>query len=256
MLHNIIIDCSLFIVAVFAGFTDTIAGGGGLLTIPALILSGINPIIALGTNKLQAAAAELSAMWHFIKIKKVSYKVLKFGLLYTLIGSAIGTICLQFIPTTHLEKLIPLLLLIILIYFLYNTFSKKVKLLCKNITIITTKPSDLMILGNLIGFYNGFFGPATGSIWAVSLMHKFKLGLKEATMYAKPLNIIGNLTALMIFIITNKIDYPIALLMALGAIIGAKIGAHFVIYKNLKWLKLLFFILMSISITATFIKFY
>lgn len=111
-------------------------------------------------------------------------------------------------------------------------------------------------MGTLIGFYNGAFGPGTGSIWAVALMKAFKLDIQKATMYAKPLNFAGNLTALGIFIFDGKVDFLVAILMGLGSFLGGKFGAKLVIYKDIRWLKLMFLTLMVVSTAATFIKYY
>ena len=112
-----------------------------------------------------------------------------------------------------------------------------------------------MLLGNIIGFYNGFFGPGTGSIWVIALTKYFKLDIQKATIYAKPLNLAGNLTALSIFIVGGKINLIVACLMGIGSFLGGKIGANLIIYKDIKWLKFTFLLLMTISTLATFIKF-
>jgi uncharacterized membrane protein YfcA len=249
---NLPIDILLTTVAFIAGTIDALAGGGGLITVPALLMTGMNPVMALGTNKLQSAIGEFSAVLHFMKQKQVSYSVLTFGLIFTIIGSIIGTIALQITPIKQLEKIIPFLLLGILIYYIINQHRKN------TYSNEYLQPSNkrFFYLGSVIGFYNGFFGPGTGSIWAIALMKVFKLGLKKATIYAKPLNLVGNLTALSIFIIGGQIDFIAAFLMGCGSFIGGRFGANLVMYKNLQWLKAAFLSLMIISTAATFIKYF
>lgn len=122
----------------------------------------------------------------------------------------------------------------------------------------TLEPSHhkFLALGSSIGFYNGFFGPGTGSIWALALMKCFKLDLRQATIYAKPLNLAGNLTALSIFIVGSRVDYVAAVLMGIGSFIGVRFGTHFVMYKHVKWLKIIFLLLITLSTLGTFIKYY
>lgn len=111
-------------------------------------------------------------------------------------------------------------------------------------------------MGSLIGFYNGFFGPGTGSIWALALIKCFKLDLQKATIYAKPLNLTGNLTALSIFIVGGRVDYLAAVLMGIGSFVGGRLGAHFVMYKDVKLLKTIFLLLITLSTLGTFVKYY
>lgn len=239
--------------AFIAGTVDTIAGGGGLITVPAQLLSGVNPIIALGTDKLQSAIGELSATLHFLRHGKVNYKLLTLGLIYTMIGAAIGTILLQYIPIHNLEKIIPILLLAILLYYLYSNKKNK----NSETKDLTDKSNRFFLsIGSSIGFYNGFFGPGTGTLWAISFMHFKKLSLQKATMYTKPLNLAANLIALCIFIYNGQIDFSLALIMGVGSFLGGKFGAQLVIYKDARWLKIVFTSIMTLSVTATFIKYY
>lgn len=241
----------LAFIALCAGFIDTLAGGGGLITVPAILMTGMNPIAALGTNKLQSAIGELSASLYFIRKSKQSYRGLLFAMIYTIIGATIGTILLQITPITKLEKIIPYLLLFVLIYYIFNLKKKDIDYNLE----LKIDNKKFFALGNLIGFYNGFFGPGTGSIWTIALIKFFKVNLQKATIYAKPLNLAGNLTALSIFIVGGKVDFIAAITMGIGSYLGGKLGARFIIYKDIKWLKLSFLILMIISTSVTFIKY-
>ncbi len=242
----------LTITAFIASTIDTLAGGGGLIILPTLLFCGMNPIQALGTNKLQSSIGELSATLHFMKKTRINYKVITMGFVYTILGSICGTVLLQVTPIKHLNKAIPFFLLGLLIYFILSLNRKN---LFHNQTL-NPDHKKFLLLGSSIGFYNGFFGPGTGSIWALMLMKWFKLDLQKATMYAKPLNLAGNLTALSIFIVGGKVDFLDAIIMGIGSFAGGKCGAHLVIYKDVKWLKIIFLILMTASTAGTFIKYY
>jgi uncharacterized membrane protein YfcA len=242
----------LVVVALVAGFIDTLSGGGGLITLPAMLFTGMNPIAALGTNKLQSAIGEFSATLHFLRKSKVNYRILTMAFVYTIIGSSIGTALLQITPTDKLEKAIPFFLLAVLIYYVFSLNRKN------EFYNQTLEPNNkkFLALGSSIGFYNGFFGPGTGSIWALALMKCFKLDLQKATMYAKPLNLAGNLTALSIFIVGGRVDYLAAILMGIGSFAGGKLGANFVMYKDVKFLKIIFLLFITLSTLGTFVKYY
>ena len=245
-------DFILALVAFIAGTIDTLAGGGGLITVPAILLTGMNPIMALGTSKLQGAICEFSACLHFLKKKQVNYKLLISAFVFTILGSALGTLVLQFIPIARLETLIPWLLLAVLLYYIWSQYYHVI------FTNDVLQPDDkkFFLLGSSIGFYNGFFGPGTGSIWAIALMRSFRLNLQKATMYAKPLNMAGNLSALSIFIVGGHVNFTAALMMGVGSFLGGKLGANLVIYKEVSWLKRIFLSMMLISTAVTFYQYY
>ena len=241
----------LTVVAFIAGFIDALAGGGGLINLPALLFAGLNPAYAFGTLKLQAICAELSASLHFFRRGEITIKPILWGIPFIIFGGAVGTICLQLTPVPWLEKMIPYLLLAVFIWFLFMKPPK---------VSAPTESHDmdfwfLMVFGLGIGFYNGFFGPGTGSIWVVCIMAFMKWDIRLATMYAKPLNSLGNVGALAIFLFTGKIAMIPALCMAVAAFLGGRMGAHMVIYKDVKWLRFVFILLMLFSIIGTFFKY-
>ncbi len=237
----------LTVVAFIAGIIDAIAGGGGLITLPVLLGVGLNPVVAIGTGKFQSTIGELSATLHFARRNTLNYRVLMLYYFYTAIGGVVGAVMLQFIHQKVLEKLIPLLLLAVLIYYLWPK-----KILRQNTAI---RLSRLRFLGPSIGFYNGFFGPGTGSIWAVALVKVVNLGIKPAIMYAKPLNFVGNIASLMVFLLSGKVYFLVAIFMGGGSLLGGKLGAHIVIYKNLKLIKSLIVVVMVCTTASAFFKF-
>ena len=246
------VDIILMFVAFFAAAIDTLAGGGGLITVPSLLISGFSPLFSIGTVKFQGAISELSATIYFMQKAKVNYRKL-FGLfVYTIISSALGVFCLRYIPIEFLEKLIPFLLLAVFIYYVFVIRFRHSGLESD------LKPSQkkFLLIGVPIGFYNGFFGPGTGSIWAVALMKVFKIDIQKATIYAKPLNFVGNAMALGIFMLNRDVNYTTAILMSLGSFFGGRCGARFVMYKDVRILKIIFLVIMSCSVIDTFIKYY
>ncbi len=235
--------CSM---AFIAGTIDTISGGGGLITVPSLLLAGFDPVTALGTNKLQAAITEITASYQFLRRRELPIEQLGMGVLFTFIGSSIGTIILQFIPGKYLDHIVPCLLALVFIYYLFP------KSKFKHRQEAMPKFKFYMYFGLIVGFYNGFFGPATGSIWAILISSCLLLPIYQSIMLAKPLNFIGNLSALLWFLLGGKVDFTIAFIMGIGSLSGALVGARFVQARNNQYLQWGIRIMLLISILPTF----
>lgn len=238
----------LFSIALVAGIVDTIAGGGGLLTIPVLLYIGLPPSIALATNKFQATLGTLTSSIYFLRTKAIDMKEAKWMVVFSFIASIIGALCILQIDSSSLETVIPYLLIIMGMYFLFTpntqmlSKSKKISIMVYSITFAF-----------IIGFYDGFFGPGTGSFFIISLMFFLGYNLSKATIYAKLLNFVSNLGALLCFIIFGEIAWEIGFIMIIGQIIGALIGSKLIIRNGAKIIKpLIVIISFSVSIKLLF----
>lgn len=178
----------LFFVALFAGFIDAIAGGGGLLTIPALLLTGMNPVAVLATNKLQACAGSFSASLAMIKKGLIHPKMMKIALVFAFVGSGVGTILVQLSPPDFLKKALPFVIGLVGLYTLFSPNLGKLQTAPK----ISQKTYERTI-APLIGFYDGYFGPATGTFFSLSQVVLRGRELIQATARAKLLNFATNL---------------------------------------------------------------
>lgn len=216
---------AMFLIAIIAGVVDAIAGGGGLITIPSLLLVGVPPMIALGTNKLQAVIGELTTSIIFIKSKQVSIKGIFLGLSCTAIGAVVGAVSVSLFDKSSLEIILPILMVFITIY---SVTSNKLKATLNSDAKISTT-QFMVMCGLLIGFYNGFFGPGTGSIWMLAFVILLGHTIKQATMATKPLNLVGNISSLIFFIVIGHVDYKMGLVMGAGQIIGSFMGSKFVL---------------------------
>lgn len=222
----------LFLVAVVAGLLDTLAGGGGLIALPALILSGVPPLAALGTNKLQGSMGTATATYMMIKHKRITLAQIKYLMLSAFIGAMFGTIVIQFINTELLSFVIPVVLLIIAVYFLFSPMPTESHAESK-----ISEKNYRNIVVPFIGFYDGMFGPGTGSFFSASGVYCRGHGLIKATAIAKPLNFSTNIASLMVFLLAGKIVWVIGLLMVLGQAIGAWLGSHFLYRINPTYLR-------------------
>ncbi|GHA37389.1 TSUP family transporter [Photobacterium aphoticum] len=217
----------LFLVAGVAGFIDAIAGGGGMLTVPALLAAGVPPAQALATNKLQGSFGSFSASLYFIRNGLVSLKEMRNAIVMTFIGSAIGAELVQRLDAGVLTNVIPVLLVCIALYFLLAPQAGQgggEPKLSANMFALT--------VGTGIGFYDGFFGPGAGSLFTVCFVAIAQCGLVEATAKTKILNFTSNFAALLFFIFAGLPIWEIGLVMAVGGFLGARMGAKVVITKG------------------------
>lgn len=208
-------------VALLAGFFDAIAGGGGLITLPALLLAGIDPLVAIATNKAQAASATVSATAAFARKGMIEWRSGLPMAAMAFIGGALGALSVNLIPRAVLEALVPVLLVGVAVYFALspklNNDERRAKLPVM-VFCLTLAP--------LIGFYDGVFGPGVGSFFMVAFVLVMGQGILRAVCNSKLLNASCNLGSLTVFAMMGNILLPLALVMALGAFVGAQLGAR------------------------------
>ncbi|GAB2891351.1 TSUP family transporter [Microbulbifer echini] len=211
----------LFFIAVIAGLLDTLAGGGGLITVPALILSGIPPLAALGTNKLQGSIGTATATYMMIKSNKISWDGIKSLMLSAFIGAALGTGAVQFINTDILSFVIPLVLLFIAVYFLISPSLTQ----HNDEPKVSSRKYKYGVIP-FIGYYDGMFGPGTGSFFTLSGIICRGHDLLTSTAIAKPLNFSTNVASLIVFLLARHVVWIVGVLMMIGQVIGAWLGSH------------------------------
>ncbi|MCP5135274.1 MAG: TSUP family transporter [Gammaproteobacteria bacterium] len=211
-------------VAFLAGLIDAIAGGGGLLVLPALLSAGLPPTAALATNKLQGVFGTLTATLNFVH--KGALKLREFGLAISLtfLGSVSGATLVSRIGDAHLSALLPLLLIGFALYFL---FSPRVGDIERTRRI--GERSFAIAIGFGIGFYDGFFGPGTGAFFAFAYVALAGFSLTRATAHAKALNFTSNLAAMILFAVGGHTVWALGLIMGIAQIAGAWIGSHLVL---------------------------
>lgn len=233
-------DLLIICIAGFIGsMIDAIVGGGGLITIPALLATGMPTHLALGTNKFASSVGTISSAHHFFKSGQVNFKILKYLLPFSLIGSAIGVYVVLRVNPEFLRLLIIFLVLIIGGY----TLIKKELGLVDLFKGVSKKQLIIaMLFALVIGFYNGFFGPGTGSFIIFALIGIFGFDFKKASANAKFMNLTGNFTALILFMISGEVLYTYGIPMALAMTVGGKIGASLAVKNGAKFIKPVFVI--------------
>nr|WP_314261961.1 TSUP family transporter [uncultured Devosia sp.] len=208
-------------VGLLAGFVDAIAGGGGMIALPALLSAGLPPVAALATNKLQSVFGTGMAAITYWRRGFVSLKALIPAIALTYAGSLCGALVVKQIDVSVLDVVVPVALIGITLYFLFapnlSDADKAARL-----------PFGLFVpvMGMIIGFYDGVFGPGTGSFLTIGFVMLFGLGLTRASGNTKILNLTSNLAALTIFIPAGDVVWPAAIAMAIGQVAGGYIGAR------------------------------
>ncbi|MEZ5528877.1 MAG: TSUP family transporter [Porticoccaceae bacterium] len=217
----------LVVIAFIAGFVSSIAGAGGVLTLPALLWAGLPPISALATNKLQSTLGTLSSTWNFFRKGHLDLKPLLPSMATAFIGSCAGTLTVQQVGNETLSRLIPALLIVIGLYFLITprvTDEHREGRLTHMQFAFTAAP--------LMGFYGGFFGPGMGSIFPFLMVWLMGYGLRKATAQTKAMVLAVNGVSATIFIIGGHVIWPLAIAMSLAQIIGARLGSNLVISRG------------------------
>lgn len=214
----------LFAVATVASTLDAIAGGGGLLTLPALLLAGLSPVQALGTSKLQSSFGSLSSTYAFARRGMIDWKT---GLPVA-IGAAIaglcGALCASLLSPQLLRAVVPVLLIVIALYFGLSR-ALKTEDVAPRMALIPFA----CFVAPLIGFYDGIFGPGAGAFYMVAIVTLLGYGVLKATAHTKLANAASNVGSLLLFILKGAVLWPIGLTMAVGAFLGAQIGSRLAI---------------------------
>lgn len=222
----------LFLAALIAGWIDAIAGGGGMITLPSLLAVGLPPHLALGTNKLQSTFGSFTATYNHVRRGVVDLRAAVWGIVATGVGAGLGALVVQKLKSELLEAIIPFLLLGLVIYFVLSPR------LGERDVVAKIKPIPFFIsFGLLIGFYDGFFGPGTGSFWAMSFVLILGYNLVKATGYTKLMNFVSNIMSLLAFVIGGHVALAVGLLMGIGQMIGAYVGSHLVITRGARFVR-------------------
>jgi uncharacterized protein len=225
----------LFAASLVAGFVDSIAGGGGLITVPVLLSAGLAPAEALGTNKLQASFGSGSAAWHFGRAGLIQWEEVRTGMLISFLSAMAGAFAVQQVSPLFLRRLIPVLLIAIALYSLLQpAFGLEPR--------AARMPARWFaaVFGLVIGFYDGFFGPGTGSFWAMGCVALLGHDLTHGTAYTKAMNFASNAGALLVFLAGGQVCFGPGLVMGFGQWAGARLGSRLVIRKGVRFIRPIF----------------
>ncbi|MDN4478158.1 TSUP family transporter [Demequina sp. SYSU T00039] len=215
----------LGLVALLAGFLDTLAGGGGLLTLPALLLAGVPPLQALGTNKLQGSFGTGMATLQMLRHRRVRWDDARWPMLWAFLGSAAGSVAIQFADSDALRVVIPVVLGAIAAYFAFVPKAHRPP----ERERMSAAPYEATVVP-AIGAYDGAFGPGTGSLFALAGVTLRAYELPRSTAVAKTLNFATNVASLLVFAVAGKMVWLVGGVMIVGQLVGAYVASH-VLFK-------------------------
>ena len=222
----------LVFAAFFAGMIDAIAGGGGLITLPALLLAGATPIEAIGTNKIQSVFGSGSATWSYARKGHVDLRKQIAPACFAFLGAVLGAICATKLPQETFRAILPYILIGIALYFALKPDMSDVDKTAR----LTPFLFGFCVVP-LIGFYDGVFGPGTGSFFMLAFIALAGYGVLKATAHTKLLNFASNLGGLLAFAVVGTILFKTGLIMGIAQFLGARIGASLAMRNGAKIIK-------------------
>lgn len=236
----------LAICAFLAGFIDSIVGGGGFIQLPALLIAlpEVPVVQLLGTNKLISFSGTSVALFRFAKQIKLSLKTLLPCAIMAFLFSLLGSYLVTLVPNDFLR---PVFLVVLVLMFIYTIRNKHFGM--EGATLEHRESLILSImLGILIGFYDGFVGPGTGSFLIIAFVSLFRLTFVQASAYAKVINLTTNLAAIILFVSKGAYLWKLAIPMAMMNILGSLLGVKLALLKGNRFIRILFRLVILLTI--------
>ena len=230
----------LFFAATLAGFVDAIAGGGGLITVPALFWAGLPPQMAMGTNKLQSSCGTALATWTYARAGLLRAPGLRIGVLATLAGAVVGAATLSVVRPDLLRRIVPILLGSVALFTWFKPDLGRERRSARIGAAVFA-----VVAGLLLGFYDGFFGPGTGAFWMIACVLMIGCDLPEAAGYTKAMNLTSNLAGLSVLLWLGQVSFTVGLVMAAGQLIGARAGSGLVLKRGAAVIRPVFLTVVS-----------
>lgn len=249
----LLIGVLVLVVASFiAGFLDSVAGGAGLVLVPAFILTGMPPQLALGQEKLVSTLGTISAIYNFFKNGKIIWKVVGYGIPTALIGAYIGSEVILVIDESVVGKIIFFMIPVgLVLSFMPKTDKKEGLYAPTKKDIAFTLP----IVAFVIGFYDGFFGPGTGSLLILALHFLIHMPLIESSATSKIFNFASNTGAFIAFAIAGKMAFIIGIPMIVASMVGNYMGSHLTLKNGDKIIKPFIFTSIGILFVSLGVKY-
>lgn len=222
----------LMFAAFFAGFIDSIAGGGGLVTVPVLLIAGLPPLQALATNKLQGLFGAGSAAYTYAKAGHVDLKKQLLPAVMSGLAACLGAVLITLLPSDNIRLILPVLLIAIALFFWFKPGLDDVDRAQRMTPLIF-----MATIVPLIGFYDGFFGPGTGSFFMLAFVTLSGFGILKATAHTKLLNFTSNIGGFLVLALAGAVVWKLGLLMGIAQFAGAQLGARLAMKQGARIIK-------------------
>jgi len=237
----------LVFVAFSAGYIDAIAGGGGMLNLPALLFAGVPPVSALAVNKVSGIAGTTLAVTKYALNKQIHWRTVLYAAIPCLLASYLGgRIALHASASVLAWAIIICIPIALLIVLMDKPTEQSAK--------IESSPVKTIAAIAPIGFYDGILGPGTGTYMAIAIRKVLKFDLLLATATIKPLNLMTNIGAGVAFLMAGKVVWSIAIPMILASMAGGWLGGHSAIKGGDKFIRRLLIVVLAVMLLANIYK--
>lgn len=241
----------LFAAGLVAGTVDAIAGGGGLITLPAMLSTGLPPTLALGSNKLGSVFGTASATWSFARQGAVDLRECGRGVAFTVVGAVAGAFAVRLIDPALLGRAIPWLLAAIVLYMVFRPqlgeTDRRHRL---------EPPAFYLVFGLGFGFYDGFFGPGVGSFWTIAFVMLLGHNFVKAAAHTKVMNLTSNAASLAFFAAAGAVVPGPGLAIGAGQLIGARLGAHLALTRGARFVRPIFLVMAALTVAKLLYQHY
>ncbi|MEO8146012.1 MAG: TSUP family transporter [Bacteroidia bacterium] len=237
----------LCLIAFLAGFTDAIVGGGGLIQLPVMFIAFPNwlPINVFATNRFANASGTLMAAIQYARKISINWKIVLITSAASMIAAFVGARTMQMISPDVFK---PIVLFVLIAVALYTYSKKEFGVIGNDEHVNTLHFLYPVVIGLLIGFYNGFIGPGTGSFLMFAFIGLLRYDFLKASASSKVINFATDFSTLVYFAYAGAIDYKIALPMAVFNIAGGYTGSHLAMLRGSKFVRIFFIIIVCVVI--------
>ena len=232
--YEVMILILLAVAGAFAGFVDSIVGGGGLISVPAMLLTNLPPSMALGSNKLSSIFGAGSASITFLRNHMVDFRLVRKLLPFTFIGSMLGTLAVVSLPPLYVK---PIIIVLLVAVTLFVVFKKNWGEVNRTSQVMGRALYICMAFALGIGIYDGFYGPGTGTFLLLLLTGLAHIGLTEAAGTTKVINLSTNISALVVFLLNGVVMLPLGIVAGVFSIAGNYVGTRIFTEKGTKFVK-------------------
>ena len=234
----------LFVTGLSAGFVDAIAGGAGADR-PArpFCPSGFRRTWPWGPTNSREPSGPLSSSYNFFRKGQVDFKEALPGILFTFAGAAMGTGVVQHLNPSFLGRLVPVLLVGVLVYTFFSRgmgYGQRPPKMASR--------TFYLVFGLGLGFYDGFFGPGTGSFWMAGFCVFLGFDMTRSAGFTRTMNFTSNVVSLSVFIMGGNVLYSVGLVMAGGQFIGARLGSSLAIKNGAKFIRPVFMTVVAVTV--------
>ncbi|MDR1125934.1 MAG: TSUP family transporter [Deltaproteobacteria bacterium] len=238
-----------------AGFIDSIAGGGGLISVPAFLLTGVQPELVLGTSKMAASLGTASSLVTYARSGLVIWRMALCGIPACLVGAFLGSKAILHFDSGTIGKL---MLVLLPIGALVTLMPKKSAAVSKGSADL--RPRDLYLYNPLVclalGFYDGFFGPGTGSFFIIAYHFFLKIGMVQASATAKVFNLATTFCSFVVFALGGHVLYLLAVPLAAANMVGNVVGSRMAIRIGAGFVRRILYVSLSLLFVSLIYKFF